>query len=891
MRCGTRFGVVAGLCLLGALGARAEGPLPAPVLVTGLSAGDAPGPLSIGAAGVAAGDCALFQEGRTIVHLRAGEPFPRVLPEGEPVTVTLRDSDGVPAAGILLQWKPEGLPNLPEPFGRVRTNEEGMAVVRSDGSRGLLVWVDQPGYLPGETVIPRNATHAEMAVLAERSRVLRVRDAYGRNIAGAELKAFPLGATSNPLRLLKHMKDIERVFRGDPVGRVDISDLGADCAGGLIAPGCALEEIPALDQAQIVVLRKAPQISVTVSAKQVEKPLADVTLAWTFSSINLPSLVFSSEADLKAGVAVITPGAYPCKLMAKARGRVPVQICLTEPPTTGRLDLQLETGIILAGLVVTATGHGIGGAWVAIGEGPDQTTVETSKEGAFELPPLLSSKAPYALLAGADGYVDRSVEGVPARDNLALRIVLDRGSVVSGRVLDEETRQPSAGCKVTFQVEGSTSSQGFTFEAKVAEDGSFLQGGLDPGTYRVRAYGKEGAAPPVIVNVATTEPHDLGDLLLSGHPTVRGTLALPEDREISPEATVRLERYIDFKEVLTELSARSLEGVVSADGTFVIRGAAAGRYRLLASDGGLRKTLCPLSVEKDDVDVGTVLLEKPASLHGHLIRTDGHSVSNWRVILASQAFDMNPSTSFTSDDGSFGFDDLPAGIYRLQAFAPLKLMPEADQRIEVSAGQDANVTVPVGGVTVSAFLQVDGRAASGATASLAGQSDAVFDSGVVVANSQWGKVVLGLPSIPHTAQADDAGQVTFEGVSPGLNQATLSLNDMDYRMPVTIPASPQTPLTLNFRGMELTGRVLEPTGAGAQRALVTLGYQGVGANPANTTATDAEGNFRITGLGVGTILIGCRNDKGQTATASVTISGDQPPSPVTLRLKSGGIGN
>jgi len=140
----------------------------------------------------------------------------------------------------------------------------------------------------------------------------------------------------------------------------------------------------------------------------------------------------------------------------------------------------------------------------------------------------------------------------------------------------------------------------------------------------------------------TTEPHDLGELFLSGHPAVKGILVLPGDETLSASPSVRLERFLNFKEVSTALNARSLEGSVDAEGAFVIRGAAAGRYRLVALDGTWKKTVGPVTVDTQDVDVGKVLLERPCSIRGHLVRTDGKSASSWRITLATQAFDFDP---------------------------------------------------------------------------------------------------------------------------------------------------------------------------------------------------------------------------------------------------------
>ena len=872
------------LALASSLGAQETGPT---MWQCGLNPGDPPA--KIGRTSdrpTLLVDTVLWREGRPIVLVRAGQPVPREIPEGQAVTIGVLDPEGKPAKGILLEWKPEGLPNLPEPFGRVRTGEDGRAVIRVGAGEGTVVWVEQEGYLPMVTTLAPAASQASLPLVRDPEIVLRVRDAYGRGLAGAELRAFPLKAMSDPFVLMSNMKAIQKQASGDETGRVPLPAGLEHAAGGLLAPGCSLEEIPSLDAARVVVLKPAAAVMVSARDALTKKPVKNVKVESAFSSVHLPVLVFRREARWAQGSGTVSPGAYPCRLTLSAEGRVPTVVELKEPPAGGPLEVLLETGVVLAGFVTDAGGKGISGATVGVGKRHDDFH-ETAKDGAFELPPLARSGAPYTLEAGADGYLDREITDLPAQDNRALRVVLERGATVRGRVLDEETRQPVPDAKVTFHVQGSSSSRGVSFDAKLDQEGAFAEGGLDPGSYTVRAYAKGGSANPVTVAITATEPHDLGDLLLSGHPAVKGVLALPGGETLSANPSVRLERFLNFKEVVTALNARSLEGSIDAEGAFVIRGAAAGRYRLVASDGIWKKTVAPVAVESEDVDLGNILLEKPCSLRGRVVRTDGRSASSWRITLATQAFDFDPPTAFTEEDGAFDFEDLAPGAYRLQAYPPLKLMPEADQRVELAPGQEAEVIVPVGGVTVTAFVQVEGRPAGAAEVSLIGQSDAVFESGVVVMNSEWGKVVLGLPSIAHRGESDATGQITIEGVSPGLNQAMLHFNDMEYKMPVTIPPSPQAPLTWNFRGMELRGTVLDPQGSGAPKILVALGYQGVGANPANTAFTDGEGNFRMTGLGAGTVLLGCRNEGGLTATATVTLTAGKAPEPVVMKLGAG----
>lgn len=830
-------------------------------------------------------DSAFWQEGKPILLVKAGQKLPKEFPEGHDVSIGVQDADGKPAAGILLEWKPEGLPNMPEPFGRAQTDARGVAHFPVETGKATIVWVEEDGYLPMVTTLAPSTLQANLPLIPDRGRILLVKDAYGRDIASAQIKAFPLKAMSDPVHLLKNMGKLQIRAAGDEVGRIVLTPEFQHVAGGVVAPGCSLQEVPSFDGLRIVTLKASQALTVTVRDKATKTPVKGVKVRGSCCSANIPVLVFGAEEEWAEGSGTVVPGAYPFKLEVSAKGRVPAEMKLKEPPSDGRLEVLLDKGVVLAGVIVDDKGAGIPESWVITGRDYDGPSVDAGKDGAFELPPMAASDGPFTLTAGADGYIAKEMDDVPPKDSRTLRFVLNGGAAVTGRVVDEETHQPVPEAKVTFLAGQIEKLRPVSFDAKVNPDGTFTVAGLYPGTYTVRACASESTSPAVPLTIVATEPHDLGELSLSGHPMVKGRLVLPEGQSLSSSASVHLERLINFREVTAELSSRTLEGSVGEGGSFAIRAAAAGRYRLVASDGERRKVVSPVAVDKDDVDVGSILLEKPCAIRGHLVRKGGQSASPWRVTLATQAFDFDPPTAFATEDGVFSFDDLAAGVYRLQVFSPLKLMPEADQRIELAAGQELEVTVPVGGVTVTAFVRVDGRPAGGAALSLAGRSDAVFESGIVGLESEWGRVILGLPSIPHSGTADGSGQVTIEGVSPGPNQASLKLSDMSFTMPVAIPAEPQAPVTWNFKGMELTGKVLNPDGSPAPNLLVAAGYQGVGSNPENSVSTDASGAFRMTGLGEGTIVLGCRDEGGLTATATVTLKEGQAPPPVTLMLK------
>jgi len=209
-------------------------------------------------------------------------------------------------------------------------------------------------------------------------------------------------------------------------------------------------------------------------------PVKNVKVECAFSSASLPVLVFKREAEWPQGLGEMSLGAFPCKITLTAKGHVPALVELKEPSAGGRLEVLLESGVVLAGLVTDAEGKGVPGASVGVGKSLGGFR-QTAKDGTFELPPLARSRAPYTLEAGADGYLDREMKDLPAQDNRSLRVVLEHGATVSGRVLDEETRQPIPDSKVTFHAQGSTSSRGVSFRCQGRSEGRLRREGTGPG--------------------------------------------------------------------------------------------------------------------------------------------------------------------------------------------------------------------------------------------------------------------------------------------------------------------------------------------------------------------------------------------------------------------------
>lgn len=820
-----------------------------------------------------------------MVWLNAGTPFPKDMPEGSPLEVTLKTAAGKPGVGVPLQWRLSGLPNLPEPLGRTRTDGQGVAHLHVLPGQGVTVWIDDVRFLPLITTVAPGTSLLNLGLAPAPDPAIVARGPYGRLVSGAKLVTLPLEAFKDLLGMARNRKDLQKTFAGDEAGRISIPGLQRRACGCIQAEGYSLLDVPRVGPliGCSATLAAAPFLDVSAKDQASGLPVKDLRWQVRSTPAQIPWLSFTSEGLWAGGGGALAPPAYPCHIRLSASGYVPCEAALKQVPASGRLAVVLAKGVRLAGKVVARDGRPIPEALIRAGAFDDHLSADANKDGAFTLPPVPRSMFPLTLTAYADDRVDKEITGLPARDNLALTLVMDSGAAITGRIVDEDSRQPVSGAKVFCLEKSLGRSSGGTS----MDDGSFSVGGLAPGIYEVRFTAPGSVGRTRTVTIAGAEPHDLGEIGLSGHPHVTGHLVDKDGHAVSGDAEVHLECYVGIPEMRDRDRPTTLPGKIDEEGAFQIRGVPAGRYRLVASAGEAEKVLPSVIVNSDDVDAGTLALEPPASLSGTLRARTPLDLASWRVSLLTQRFDRDPVTSFTDETGAFSFEDLPAGTYRLAAYAPLHVLPDAMARIVVQAGQDSQVVVPVGGVTVTAFVQVDGNPAPGASVTVNGISDEAFDGSMVVLLTETGeRTPLGLPAVTRTGTADATGRVVLDAVEPGPAQVSLVQNGQYYKRMTAIPDDPQAPLSWNFTGLVLAGRVSGVDGTPAAQVMISLAYQGVGIMPGNSMGTDASGAFRFTGLGEGTVTLTARSDTGAAASATVQLKADQPPAPVSLQLQA-----
>lgn len=828
----------------------------------------------------------VWQKGRAMVKVPAGGTIPAELPAGRACTVTVLDESGRPTPGIALQWKVEGWPNLPEPMGRGTTDARGQLGFRAPENRGMVVWVDDPSYKPTPVRLGKNE-EATLRLVECKTPVVLLQDRYGRELPRGVACSAPTRSFLNPVNFAKTGRSSLQTKKGDDYGRLACPRRDSPQTAWIWAAGCFMRVVPSL-RPGVFRLEAAPRITVDVKGLKPSDLKKGISIETIVFPKTMPWLPLKSTARLTAASGVIAPPAYPCKVMIRAEGCIPVSKDLDAPPTGGRLVFPMRYGVTFAGTVIDPNGQPIPDARVYIRMLDSTAFTKTKKDGSFRLPSQPPEEAPYKIKAWAQGYrtAELTVDKAQDRDNLV--IPLNRGAGFRGRLVDGFTGQGVESAKLSVTRIRADGSKGIRFDAPVEAGGEFSVSGLTAGTYAFCGWAPGLGRRCGRITLADQDMRDLGDFALSSSPAVTGRVVDSDGDPFEGGGQVQIERLLTGAEAASAYPPKSLHADLNDDGTFSIGGVPDGRYRLIVAAGDRRAHKDDVRVQGEDVDVGDIPLQEGASLTGQLVGGQETNLSGWRITLTTQTFDPEAPFAITDGSGEFSFESVTPGTYRVQAFPPATLTPKVVQSVVLHAGRESHVVLPLGGIDLSAFVFVGQAPAAGGVVTVSTASGQFFDAGLVQVSSTGGPQLFGLPAPVVRADVDATGFTRLKNLAPGPCQISLYWNGATYKMAAEIPDQPSPPVTWTFSGIALEGRVVNSQGQPVPRAHVTLSYEKIGDAVGNTIATDSDGRFVFQGLAAGAVVLTAQDDSGERALTRITLSPDAPPPPVQLVLNPGG---
>ena len=522
-----------------------------------------------------------------------------VLPRGSRVRGTVVDTAGRPLAGAEvtlasheLQGRSPDLDPVPPGALTAVAGPAGAFVLTAVPTGSAALAVEAPGMATrviAEIEVPEGVLDLGTLELGEEAPLSgRVVDTRGEPVAGVPVRVFyatSVRDSSAYRRLTLPPTDAAGAFQASGLPPNTQVNLRAEVEGyfplGIYVVAPSEEPVRmvltpvALLEGRVIADGGRPVARVQVFALFAEGPGGLTTdSAWTDEGGRfLLERLMEGEAVLD-----VKPGPY----LLSAPERVQVKA----GETVRGVELRVTTGLEVSGRLLDSTGEPIRLAMVGCHDCPGVSSDQADFDGLYRIQGLRPGRI--TLYATQDGYVGTRAETEVGPGDATLDLVLERGAVVSGRVLGA-AGEPAGRVVIALTGEPDDPSK-FLQNGSVRDltepDGSFELLGIPDGTYRFVL-----SAPGEPLTDAVAWRLELPDpLTVSGAPVPDLAIRLPQLAAIrgrilglSPEELA----YVHLGATVTGpgapvYNAFGKSGTVGPDGSFEVLDLLAGRYEVFA---------------------------------------------------------------------------------------------------------------------------------------------------------------------------------------------------------------------------------------------------------------------------------------------------------------------
>jgi hypothetical protein len=447
---------------------------------------------------------------------------------------------------------------------------------------------------------------------------------------------------------------------------------------------------------------------------------------------------------------------------------------------------------------------------------------------------------------------------------------LDKGGIITGRVLASDSGRPLAGAKVVVAIDAP-------LPADLPEDATRNVARSDAqGRFRL-----EGIGSSPFTLSARAPGHAIGerrdvkagavvDVVLFPGSTLRGMVRDDDGRPVSG-ALVRAEADRFWgKEPPPERT--------DPEGRFEMAGVTPGEYEVVARLGGRAPAFGRVVVEPEAEATVSLLLSAGGFVRGRVVDELGRPLRGrvWVDVVDDHGLSASMGdlmTTESKDDGTFALGPVPIGGLGLAASAPRR----ATRRFHALVAAPRR-TVDLGDVALEAGLQIrghvrarEGRVLPGAT--LTARSEA----------SGGGRSVEG--------NADAKGAFALDGLEAGWYRVTIAAPEY-ARTQVRVAAGGEPlDIVLEAAGV-ISGRVVDAQGRPVHDGSVNAKARDakLDARPQESEADPADGSFKIEGLAGGAYDLEARaSGHAPALLANVSVVAGRTTAVGTLTLSRGGV--
>ncbi|HET8796354.1 MAG TPA: carboxypeptidase regulatory-like domain-containing protein, partial [Thermoanaerobaculia bacterium] len=505
-----------------------------------------------------------------------------------------------------------------------------------------------------------------------------------------------------------------------------------------------------------------------------------------------------------------------------------------------KLDVQLEGGVRVSGIVVTEAGVPVPDADVRASSAAGMMqSARTNASGQFELDSLAAAR--YRFTASARGYADGVLEDFDTSSGAPLRIVLKQGGTIYGSVTGL-SEQELANAYVMARGAGSGA------QTPIDASGSYRLEGAPIGAVQVTAYVRSGmnakSTAPKSVTVTAGAPMQV-DLTFRSDVVIRGRVTRNR-QPVSGGSVLFYQR---------SGGAMSNNATIDDRGNYSISGLEDGEYLVTVLDmqrsGSYSTSYQVRGSGTFDIDFTT------ASVRGRVVdAANSRPLSGANITLrpASGLELFRGGTNAISDEnGVFAVDSVPSGAYTI--VAALDTYAAEPRQITVGDTPLDNVELRLSksdGLTLSLVDARDGRPLGGYAA--------VYDAqGRMIADT----------SAPFVFGADPSTSALRVAAAPGSYIATvMAQNYAPQHVRVSAPSTRTIPMTPGGR--------IEVTSKHSESRLVQLidangiAYPRIGPLP-RKWALAPRGTTPLNSIAPGTYTLQLLGEDGVSIAAQTTV--------------------
>lgn len=703
-----------------------------------------------------------------------------------------------------------------------------------------------------------------LRVSSRRAGVFEVRDGDGKPVAGALVRwnSWPVAVTGADGRL--------KIAVPEEGLTVD----GRDGQAARIEPPAS----PGGRGVTVVRLERPRTIAGKVVETATRRPIPGAVVWGGDLPMALP-IAPPVRTGEDGGFQLAIPGFLPgANLQVVAAGYQPSRRQYAPAQATRPVAVTLERSASLAGIVVDPEGRPVAGATIESSPPPKQAVSSrwslfsaiSRRDGRFVLTGLIP-RGTYEVSVISEGFARTTVTARTAEPGKAMpevRIVMDPGRILSGRVVDEEG-QPVAGAELRLSAD--------VWERRRASSdatGRFVFKGLDPGIFSllVKAKGHPQIHRPDVEIPTERTATDLGDVVLPDEVVIEGRVTDTQGRPLEG-ADVKASRAPGPHNRL-ELGRRPVfqtfpSATTGPDGMFRLGELKAGDSLDLSVQHPDHMAARLPGVKVPTAEPLRIELRKGRTLSGRVVGTEGEPVAG-AALSQSRGSRLHGSTD---PEGAFHIGGIEPGSvdlrvtakgYRPKVLEGIVIPEEKDpESLEITLGRSVPVEVRV--------LSTDGEPLAGewVQANPETSPEASQDLRETHDFQMRGQ---------RNNRTDGRGVVKVEVPKPGRYRFSVT-----NREPSTVVDVPPEGTSVELRvppRIELSGRVVDENGDGISGARVTLEFSREGGSFSNTLSSGADGSFIFPGAREGTLRL----------TAGKQGFADSPPQEVVVAGQSmGGI--